>query len=1115
MQYENKNIINPFRLFILFLMQAVSLISFSQTASPAFSHLTTADGLSQSGVFAILKDYKGYMWFGTDEGLNRYDGYKFSVYKYDPEKPGSISGNSIYGLLEDAAHNLWVVSAGGLDRFDRTKESFIHYNINNKILFRNIFQDSKKRIWLGSIEGFCLYDPEKRKIKFYKHTAGDSNSLSNNYVYKITEDNYGELWIATRNGLNRFNPETEKFVHYNNDPQNRKSIGSGYIKTVYKDSKGIIWAGTQGSGIGRFNRSDNSFTNFKNNPADKNSIGYNDILSFREDSNGELWIGTENGGISVLNYSKNTFQTYKNDENDPYSISGNSVYSLYKDDIGNMWAGTWSGGINFHAASGAKFKHYRKIPNNSNSLSNNLVLSIGSDRDNHIWIGTDGGGLNRFDPQTNVFTNYRKNIPGRHIYNDYVLSGTEYLPGMLAVGFHRGGIDLLDIKKEVFTHYVPGGVNLLRQTSPSINIVYKDRQNQLWLGTNDNGGIYLFDYNTKEFTNFFPDPKNGKSINGSTIFVMYETLQGEFWIGGDKGLDLFDRKTNNFVHHQHDPNNKRSLSNNSVYAILEDHTGNLWLGTAGGLNFYDIKANAFTAYTEKDGLPNNTIWAIQQDPKGNLWLSTNKGLSKFNPSAKTFRNYTTSDGLQSNTFKLKASYQSPAGEMFFGGVNGFNSFYPDSIKDNDFIPPVYLTDFQIFNKTLGIGGSSPLKQAPDEAKEITLFHHQSVFSIGFAALNFTQPERNMYAYKLEGFDKDWTYAGNKRSATYTNLDPGTYTFKVKGSNNDGVWNEAATSVKITILPPFWLTWWFMVGIFLLISGSVVGFYRIHMNRIKKQKLLLEQKVYQQTIQLVNLNEEERKARMEAEQARMESEKARQEAGFANEELEIKNKELEQFAYVASHDLQEPLRTTAGFAELLQQQYRGKIDEKADKYLAFISEATSRMKVLIKDLLDFSRIGPKAPMEKVDCNHLLKYLFKDIMAAIQEAGADIQFTELPVINGYPTEIKLLFQNLVINAIKFRRKDIIPQIRINAQETAEYWEFSVSDNGIGIEKKNCERIFDIFQRLHTRVEYEGSGIGLAHCKKIVELHKGKIWVNSKPGEGTTFHFTILKNKAEINL
>jgi signal transduction histidine kinase/ligand-binding sensor domain-containing protein len=1098
---------------ILFLMQAYCFLSFSQTdAQVKFTHLTTNDGLSQSTVYAILKDYKGFMWFATDEGLNKYDGYKFTVYKNDAEDPGSIINNSVYCLLEDDAHNLWVVTAGGVDRFNRTNESFIHYS--REIIFKNIFQDSKKRIWLGSTEGFCLFNAGTGTFKFYKNNPNNLNSLSHNYVTKITEDNHGELWIATRNGLNRFNLDTKKFIHFNNEPANNNSISSGYIKTVYKDSKGNIWAGTQGSGIALFDGKRNSFINFKNDPKNKNSICHNDILSFAEDTKGNLWIGTENGGISLFNYSANTFVSYRNNENDPFSISGNSVYSIYKDDIGNMWAGTWSGGVNFLPFSRDKFTHYRKIPNNSNSLSNNLVLSISGDPDNNLWIGTDGGGLNRFDMRTHNFTHYQNNkINKKSIHNNYVLSVSEYLQGILAVGFHRGGIDLFDVEKQLFTNYALKDSTLNRLISPSVNVVYKDRQNNLWLGLHDNRGIYKFDKKAKQFTNFFASTKDGESIASNTVFAIYETKAGQLCIGGDKGFYLFERSAKKFNHYQHDLKYKQSLSNNAVYVIMEDNNCNLWLGTANGLNFFNIKTKEFTIFTEKDGLPNNTIWAIQIDRQGNLWISTNKGLSRFNPSTKIFKNYTIIDGLQSNTFNRKASYQSADGEMFFGGINGFNSFFPDSIKDNDFVPPVYITDFQLFNKPVGIGGTSPLKQSVNEVKEIILSYKQSVFTIEFAALNFTQPTENLYAYKLEGFDKEWNQMGKKHSATYTNLNPGTYVFRVKGSNNDGVWNEEGVSLKIIITPPFWLTWWFKLLTIMAVTGGAFCFYYYRVKIVQVQKNALERRVKLQTAQLLHLNDEEHRARVEAEKAHAQSDIAREHADRANKELERKNKELEQFAYVASHDLQEPLRTSSSYVQLIQKQYKGQLDDRADKYFNYIVDSSDRMKTLIKDLLDFSRIGIKKEFEKVDCVKIMKDVLADLDVAITDCTAVIKYENLPVIDGYPTEIKQLFQNLIINAIKFRNKNTCPEIHISAIKIESYWQFAFKDNGIGIDKQHNEKIFIIFQRLHNRTEYKGSGIGLSHCKKIVELHHGKIWVKSQLGKGSTFYFTLAAESADV--
>jgi signal transduction histidine kinase len=498
-------------------------------------------------------------------------------------------------------------------------------------------------------------------------------------------------------------------------------------------------------------------------------------------------------------------------------------------------------------------------------------------------------------------------------------------------------------------------------------------------------------------------------------------------------------------------------------------------------------------------LPGNTIAGLLFSKKGDLWISTYNGLSRFNPTTGSFKNFDVSDGLQSNEFKLNSCYKSGSGKMYFGGIAGFNGFFPDSIHTIQYQPRLVFTDFLVFNKQVQINdksNSNPLlEQSITGIKELVLSHDQSVITFEFASLNYVFQDKKKYSYMLIDFDEDWNDIGSKHTATYTNLDPGKYLLKVRGLNNDGTWSSTIASLQLTITPPFWLTWWFRLCLVASIAGAVFAFYRFRINIIEMQKRKLQFKVTEQTRQLLQSTEEEHKARKEAEQA--------------NIELERKNKELEQFAYVASHDLQEPLRTTSGFAELLQQQYKGRLDEKADKYLTFMTQSSGRMKVLIKDLLDYSRIGKKMEWKQVDCTIMLQEVLTDIGLVIKETKAEIVFDPLPVIEGYPTEIKQLFQNLVINAIKFRKANTIPQIKIAAFENNGYWEFTCSDNGIGINDQHKERIFIIFQRLHTRNEYEGSGIGLAHCKKIVELHGGKIWIESTPGAGSTFHFTISKN------
>lgn len=1037
------------------------------------------------------------MWFTTMEGINRYDGYRFTVYKHNAAKTSSISNNFVNDLAEDKTGNIWIATGSGLDKFNRKTDTFTHYfpKTAGDFTAKTIFIDSRERIWLGTLNGLYLFNPSTGKFISYKHTA-TGNSISHDVIYDIAEDSNGMLWIATEDGLNVYSPKTERFICYKNKPGNKLSIGANWIKAVYKDQKGNMWAGTQGGGIARFNPIDQTFTNFIHNDKDPFSICHNDILSFAEDSKGNLWIGTENGGISVLNEATGSFRQYQFDSNDNSSLSNNSIYCIYKDDINNMWIGTWSGGINFLAFHGEKFGLYREIPGNSNSLSSNIVLCVAGDSDGIMWIGTDGGGLNRFDKNKRKFTHYRHDKDNANtISSDYVLSVVEIEPGLLLIGYQRGGFDLFNTKTGAITHHLPIADNSNSLSTLTVNVVLKDRSGLLWLGT-WGGGVDVYDRKKKTFIHY-KNSADSNGIDNDFINALYEDNAGNIWVTTDVGVNVLDKKSNRFSHYRSNPSNNKTISHNMVESISTGRAGQIMVVTATGLNLFDAATKSFKAYSEKDGLSNNMIHDAQEDDKGNLWISSNQGISKLNIANKTCRNYVVSDGLQGSEFNSRCSYQASDGEMFFGGPEGLNFFYPDSIKDNDFVPPVYFTAFDIFNKPVSISsGKDAILSSPiSETSEITISYSQSVFTFEFSALNYTLPEKNQYAYKLEGFDEDWNYVGNKRTTTYTNLNPGTYKLSVMAANNDGVWNPKPTTITIHVMPPFWKTWWFILLVGICIVATAITFYQFRINIIKSQKIKLEQQVKEQTIQLLQSAREEKRTRKEAE--------------LANKELARKNVELEQFAYVVSHDLQEPLRTTTGFASLLQERYKGKLDEKAETYFNLIVDASERMKVLITDLLEFSRLGSKRELKEVDCNQKLKEVIADLNVSITEASASISYTVLPVINGYTTELKQLFQNLLLNAIKFRKPDTTPEIHISAEAVPGYWQFAVKDNGIGIDTKHQDRIFVIFQRLHTRKEYEGSGIGLANCKKIVELHGGKIWIESTPGQGTTFYFTIPNN------
>jgi ligand-binding sensor domain-containing protein/signal transduction histidine kinase len=1123
----------------LWLQLLPSFPAYSKAKHPKFKRLTPNEGLSQGFVKAILKDRKGFMWFATNEGLNKYDGYSFTAYKHDAKKPESIGGNFVHDVMEDQAGNVWVGTARGLDRFDRNADAFVHYTPSGKSIYvEHIFQDSRKRMWIGSKQGLYLFHPDKGTFDHFPHRENDPNSLSHNNLYQVVEDNEGELWIGTQDGLNRFNPQTHRFTRYLHDPQDSRSIGSSWVTTVYKDSKGRIWAGTLGGGIALFDPQHDSFLNFHHDPANPNSVAHNDILSLVEDNDGKLWIGTENGGISVFDYENNRFFTYQYDAGDNTSLSNNSVHSLYKDDIGNIWAGTWSGGVNFLPRFGDKFAHYKQIPTNPNSLSNNIVTTITGDSEGNIWMGTDGGGLNLLDRQRKNIFHYRNDPRNPHsIKSDYIISTTEVDQDIIALAYHRVGFDLLNRKSGKITHLPEDPED--KVGSPLANTsgtkVYKD----LWLGTNYSFGLYHYDRKSQHFTQYQHDPQNKNSISNGVIMSLLEDKEGNLWVGmapaPDSGLDYFDRKNNRFLHYRHDPNDQYSISNNIVFSIMEDRRGNLWLGTARGLNFFDKKTRRFTAYSEKDGLANNIIYGILEDRHGNLWLSTSKGITKFNPVTKTCRNYDVTDGLQDNTFKHQAWYRTEQGEMFFGGINGFNVFHPDSIRDNPFIPPVVLTNLLIFNKPVTIGEDSLLQQPITETKEITFSYQQSVFTLEFAALNYTLPEKNQYAYQLEGFDKDWNYIGTKRTATYTNLDAGTYTFRVKATNNDGVWNEQGVSLTIHILPPWWKTWWFKTAAALLLAGMAIAYYKARVNTIERQNKKLETLVLEKTKLLQNANEvlvvreEEITAQNEELSLRNEELAAQrdlladqnqqineahkiieahnqtldQEVKERTKELVDYNQQLEQFAFIAAHNLRAPVARILGLGQILELSKNNPDDEKLIVEKLILT--TEELDQVVKDVSTILTIRKNNVLSITEINltEELQLIEDNLKNEIADTQAEIRadFTQVNTIHTVKPYLDSILLNLISNAIKYRQPNKKPCIQIRTQCQNGYVCLSIKDNGLGIDLEHHQKqLFNLYKRFHAHVE--GKGMGLYLVKTQVTALGGKIEVESQVNTGTTF-------------
>ena len=816
-----------------------------------FKHLTLNEGLSHSNVQCILKDRRGFMWFGTEDGLNRYDGYTFRIYRHDPDNPASISCNMVSALLEDSRGNLWVGTAGGgLNRYDRNNDRFVHHPIQDpdgsNLGFQYIhalIENRQGQFWIGfDTGGLLLFDPlSDAVLAHYKFDSSYPDCLGYDDVQSLCEDSQGALWIGfLGDGMDRLDPQSGSFTHFMHDPKRRNSLGADEVRSIFEDSGKNLWIGTVGGGLDLFDRKNGGFSHHRHNPADPLSIGDNVIFSITEDGKGNLWVGTENGGLQLFDRMKQTFSRFENEPDNEYSLTDNSVESLYADTLGFIWIGTYNGGVNYLYPGGEKFRHYRQT-RKKNSLSKDAILSFCEDGDGRIWVGTDGGGLNRFDPKTGNFVTYRHE-PGnnRSLSHDAVLSVYEDRQRNLWVGTYAGGLNQFDPRSRRFTRYLhnPSDPNSLSDND--VRAICEDGHGVLWTG--GAGGVNRFDRIKGSFRHYIQDAADPSSLSYDIVLAIYEDRRGDVWFGTyGGGLNLFNRKNDNFIRLTQDDRDSSSLSNNYVYSMLEDSRGRFWIGTGEGLNLLDRKTRRFRHFRVHPDLRSGFISGILEDRKGYLWISTHNGLVRFNPADNSVRSYDAGDGLQGRDFHYGACLKSRSGEMFFGGVNGFNVFNPDAVRDNPHAPQVVITDFQIFNKPVAIGAKdSPLKASITETDDLCLSYKFSVISFTFAALNFFLPAKNQYAYRLDGFEKEWNYTGTQRTATYTNLDAGEYTLRVKGSNNDGIWNESGISLKIRVFPPFWKTGWFRLAISLAVLASIAAAYRIRTTDIRDRNTVLEQ-----------------------------------------------------------------------------------------------------------------------------------------------------------------------------------------------------------------------------------------------------------------------------------
>lgn len=1043
---------------VIVIINQVEVLAYTKNMN--FRNITNEDGLSQATVETIIQDKQGYIWIGTNDGLNRYNGYDFKVFRHDEDIKNTITNNYIVDLQEDHYGNIWVGTANGLSKINPIDESITnylsskengnlsHYNIGDILVTKEGY------VLVGTSDGLNLYNKEKDE---FERILSKNEDLTNQYIYTLAEDGNGDIWISTKNGLNKVDIKNNKIHHfYSDDKEN--TISENAVYGLKYGNDGHMWAGTFKEGLNKIDINTHKITRYSNNPQDKNSLPGNFVRDILRDSSNNLWIAT-NEGLAKYNEEDNDFITYKNKIYDKTSIAEDEVFSIIEDNSGLIWVGTYAGISVFDPDN--RIEHYKKDPFNMNSLNDNLIHGIHEDKDGLLWVGTNSKGINLIDRKNDIVKHITKENTNGSLVNDSIndITGKD---NKIFIGTNNG-LNIVDKdKKSIVLYNEDNGL-----VTNNIKTLFLDSKGYLWIGTPE--GVNILNLETNEVIDITQKLKRN-FIFDTYNRALYEDRDGVYWIGCfiDGGLIKIDPHNNTIKNYKYDSSNKKTISSNIIRSIIEDKYGNLWIGTGYGLNKFNKETEEFTRYTSRDGLPNNTVYGVLIDSDNNPWVSTNSGISKLDRISNRFENFGITDGLQGNEFNGNAYYKNNEGEFFFGGINGLNIFNPKEIKKTTYCPKVRFDEFDVKGKKYkNIDG-------------LEFKHDENFINIEVFLPDYKNTKNVQYYYKLDGANSKWSFI-DTNDINYSNLSPGKYTFRIKARGHNGVMSDESV-VRFTIKPPFWLSKYayliYMILFILVIYLSI--------NRMKRLDKLVKKKTEELSLEMEKSNI------------------------LLNKVIKLERNK-NSYLINLSHELRTPLNviyTTEQLITELNKSEKGIEKEKLNQYMEVVRRNAKRLLALINNLIDTTKIESGRYQINLQDNNIV-YVVEEATLSLKEyienKGIELIIDpeiEEKIIKCDSYEIERCIVNLVSNAAKFTPKG--GQIIVTIKELKDKVMITVEDTGIGIDKKYHEKIFDRFNQI-VDVNSEvkgGSGLGLTITKHIIDLHHGKIFVESELNKGTKF-------------